>query len=153
MESMKRFGFLGLATSITISFCLFTSTHAVAQEEELVLEEITVTARKRVENLQDLGLSVSALSKADLDIRFDVDLQSLANASPNLVIDDIQQGPGSPAAISIRGIGTTDVEKNFDPTVGVVLDGVFIGVNSGMMLKAIDLESLEVLRGPQGTLF
>jgi len=153
MESMKRFGFLSLATSITISFCLFTSAHAVAQEEELVLEEITVTARKRVENLQDLGLSVSALSKADLDIRFDVDLQSLQNASPNLVIDDIQQGPGSPAAISIRGIGTTDVEKNFDPTVGVVLDGVFIGVNSGMMLKAIDLESLEVLRGPQGTLF
>ena len=91
MESMKRFGFLGLATSITISFCLFTSTHAVAQEEELVLEEITVTARKRVENLQDLGLSVSALSKADLDIRFDVDLQSLANASPNLVIDDISR--------------------------------------------------------------
>jgi iron complex outermembrane receptor protein len=121
--------------------------------EELVLEEVTVTARKRVENLQDVGLSVSALSKADLDIRFDVDLNTLQNASPNLVIDDIQQGPGSPAAMSIRGIGTTDVEKNFDPTVGVVLDGVFIGVNSGMMLKAIDLDSVEVLRGPQGTLF
>ena len=122
--------------------------------EELVLEEITVTARKRVENLQEVGLSVSALSKADLDIRFDVDLQNtLQNASPNLVIDDIQQGPGSPAAISIRGVGTTDVEKNFDPTVGVVVDGVFIGVNSGMMLKAIDLQSVEILRGPQGTLF
>jgi len=151
---MKRYSnliFLGCFTAVT---CLLTSTHALAQDsEELVLEEITVTARKRVENLQDLGLSVSALSKADLDIRFDVDLNTLQNASPNLVIDDIQQGPGSPAAMSIRGVGTTDVEKNFDPTVGVVLDGVFIGVNSGMMLKAIDLQSVEVLRGPQGTLF
>ena len=153
MESMKRFVFLSLATSITISFCLFTSSNVFAQEEELVLEEITVTARKRVENLQDVGMSVSALSAADLDIRFDADLQNLENASPNVVIDDIQQGPGSPAAISIRGVGTTDVEKNFDPTVGVVVDGVFIGVNSGMMLKAIDLQSVEILRGPQGTLF
>jgi len=154
MESMKRFSnliFLGCFAAVT---CLLTSTHTLAQDsEELVLEEITVTARKRVENLQDLGLSVSALSKADLDIRFDVDLNTLQNASPNLVIDDIQQGPGSPAAMSIRGVGTTDVEKNFDPTVGVVLDGVFIGVNSGMMLKAIDLQSVEILRGPQGTLF
>lgn len=154
MESMKRFGYFSLATSITISFFLFTPTQALAQEEEdLVLEEVTVTARKRVENLQEVGMSVSALSAADLAIRFDVDLQTLQNSSPNLVVDDIQQGPGSPAAISIRGVGTTDVEKNFDPTVGVVVDGVFIGVNSGMMLKAIDLESVEVLRGPQGTLF
>ncbi|MGA0028226.1 MAG: TonB-dependent receptor plug domain-containing protein, partial [Steroidobacteraceae bacterium] len=80
-------------------------------------------------------------------------MQTFANAAPNLVINDLQQGPGSPAAISIRGIGTTDVEKNFDPTAGVVVDGVFIGVNSGAMLKALDLEGVEILRGPQGTLF
>jgi iron complex outermembrane receptor protein len=152
MKITKRFGYLILASSLAASLLLIPS-HTFAQEEELVLEEVTVTARKRVENLQDVGLSVSALDKAALEVRFDVDLQTLQNASPNLVIDDIQQGPGSPAAMSIRGIGTTDVEKNFDPTVGVVLDGVFIGVNSGMMLKAIDLESVEVLRGPQGTLF
>lgn len=126
---------------------------AVAQSDTLVLEEIVVTARKREESLQDLGMAISALDGDDLEIRFDSDLQSLQNAAPNLIISDIQQGPGSPAAISIRGIGTTDVEKNFDPTVGVVVDGVFIGVNSGAMLKAIDLESVEILRGPQGTLF
>lgn len=154
MNNSERFAFLSLTAVIVLSSFMFVSTPVLAQDsEELVLEEVTVTARKRVENLQEVGLSVSALSKADLDIRFDVDLNTLQNASPNLVIDDIQQGPGSPAAMSIRGIGTTDVEKNFDPTVGVVLDGVFIGVNSGMMLKAIDLQSVEVLRGPQGTLF
>jgi iron complex outermembrane receptor protein len=117
------------------------------------LEEIIVTARKRSENLQDVSTSLSALSSADLGRRFDIDLQNLSNAAPNLIIDDLQQGPGSPAAISIRGVGTTDVEKNFDPTVGVVVDGVFIGVNSGAMIRTLDLERVEILRGPQGTLF
>ncbi|NIP15836.1 MAG: TonB-dependent receptor plug domain-containing protein, partial [Pseudomonadales bacterium] len=126
---------------------------ALAESDSLALEEIVVTARKREESLQEVGMALSALSAEDLKIRFDADLQTLQNASPNLIVSDIQQGPGSPAAISIRGIGTTDVEKNFDPTVGVVVDGVFIGVNSGAMLKAIDLESVEILRGPQGTLF
>lgn len=138
---------------LTPALCVVVAPAALAQSETLVLEEIVVTARKREESLQEVGMSLSALSGEDLRIRFDADLQTLQNMAPNLVVSDIQQGPGSPAAIAIRGIGTTDVEKNFDPTVGVVVDGVFIGVNSGAMLKAIDLESVEVLRGPQGTLF
>ncbi len=117
------------------------------------LEEITVTARKRAENLQDVGTSISALSVEEIQRRSDVDLQTFANVAPNVIINDLQQGPGSPAAISVRGVGTTDVEKNFDPTVGVVVDGIFIGVNSGAMIKAIDLTGMEILRGPQGTLF
>jgi iron complex outermembrane receptor protein len=117
------------------------------------LEEITVTARKREENLQDVGTSISAIGSEAIARRADVDLQTFANIAPNVIIDDLQQGPGSPAAISVRGVGTTDVEKNFDPTVGVVVDGVFIGVNSGAMIRAIDLQSMEILRGPQGTLF
>jgi iron complex outermembrane receptor protein len=139
---------LGVAAAL---FALFGADLARAQEA--ALEEIIVTARKRAENLQDVGVSVSAMAADDLELRFDVDLQTFANTAPNVVIDDIQQGPGSPAAISIRGVGTTDVEKNFDPTAGVVVDGVFIGVNSGAMFKALDLQSVEILRGPQGTLF
>ena len=125
----------------------------LAYAQQLALEEVVVTARKREENLQDVGAAVIAVSAQELARRFDKDLQDFANAAPNVIIDDLQQGPGSPAAISIRGIGTTDVEKNFDPTAGVVVDGVFIGVNSGAMVKALDLQSVEILRGPQGTLF
>ena len=125
----------------------------LAYAQQLALEEVVVTARKREENLQDVGAAVIAVSAQELGRRFDKDLQDFANAAPNVIIDDLQQGPGSPAAISIRGIGTTDVEKNFDPTAGVVVDGVFIGVNSGAMVKALDLQSVEILRGPQGTLF
>ncbi len=117
------------------------------------LEEIVVTARKRAENLQDVGLSVSALSKTEIDRSFARDIKDLAFISPNTIIDDTSQGPGGNAAIYIRGIGVADVEKNFEPAVGVTVDGLFIGANSGAILRSIDLESVEVLRGPQGTLF
>lgn len=73
--------------------------------------------------------------------------------SPNLVIDDTSQGPGGNGALYLRGIGVADVEKNFDPAVGVVIDGLYIGANSGALLRSIDLVRAEVLRGPQGTLF
>jgi len=125
------------------------------QEDEVVLglEEIVVTARKREESLQDQGSSVSAIGPTELGRRFDLDLQTFANAAPNVIIDDLNEGPGNQASISIRGIGVSDLEKSFDPAVGVVIDGVFIGSNAAAMIKALDLQSMEILRGPQGTLF
>ena len=118
-----------------------------------VLEETVVTARKRSENLQDVGLAVSAMTQTEIERTFSRDLLDLASISPNLIIDDTAQGPGGVAAIFIRGIGVADVEKNFDPAVAVVADGIFIGANAGSLLRSIDLASVEVLRGPQGTLF
>lgn len=117
------------------------------------LEEIVVTARKRTERLQDVAASVSALSSAELDRRFDSDVRDFASASPNVVIDDTQQGPGGVAAVYIRGIGVADVEKSVDPAVGVVYDDIYLGQSSGSLLRAIDINRVEVLRGPQGTLF
>ena len=151
---MKNF----LIYLIILPIIIFTNNKVYSQQEDIQnfsseLDEIVVTARKREENIQDTALSVSALSARDIDNRVPNDIRDLAADSPNLIIDDLQQGPGSPTAIFIRGIGVSDVEKNFDPTTGVVLDGVFIGANSGAMLKTIDLESVEILRGPQGTLF
>ena len=151
---MKNF----LTYLIILPIVLFINNNVYSQQEDIQnfsteLDEIVVTARKREENIQDTALSVSALSARDINNRVPSDIRDLAADSPNLIIDDLQQGPGSPTAIFIRGIGVSDVEKNFDPTTGVVLDGVFIGANSGAMLKTIDLESVEILRGPQGTLF
>ena len=120
---------------------------------EGALEEIVVTARKREENLQDLALSVSALSQAEIEANFATDVRDLIYMSPNTVVDDTNQGPGGVAAAYIRGIGVSEVEKNFDPAVGVVVDGVFLGTMSGSLTRAIDIERIEVARGPQGTLF
>jgi iron complex outermembrane receptor protein len=117
------------------------------------LEDIVVTARKRVENLQDVATSVSAISAGELATRFDSDVRDFANAAPNVLIDDTQQGPGGVASATIRGIGVADVEKAIDPTVGIVLDDIYFGTSSGGLVKAIDIDRVEVLRGPQGTLF
>lgn len=126
---------------------------AMAQDEGMALEEVVVTARKRKEDLQDVGLSVSAMTGTEIDRTFARDIKDLAYISPNLILDDTSQGPGGNAAIFIRGIGVADVEKNFEPAVGVQVDNLFIGANSGAILRSIDLASVEVLRGPQGTLF
>ena len=104
---------LVLAVSIG-SGVAFTAPLAIAQGAG-VLEEILVTARKREENLQNVGLAVSALSKTEIERTFARDLTDLAFMSPNLIIDDTAQGPGGVAAIFIRGIGAADVEKSFDP--------------------------------------
>lgn len=144
-----------LKVSLAIAAVIGGTTPAMILHaaESLTLEEVVVTARKRSESLQDVGFSVSALTQSEIEGQFARDITDLAGISPNIVIDDTGQGPGGVAAIFIRGIGVADVEKNFDPAVGVVVDGMFIGSNAGSLLRSLDLASMEVLRGPQGTLF
>src|SRR5439155_24561567 len=76
----------------------------------------------------------------------------LQGAVPNLLITTQSTGANA-TNLSIRGLSFADVEKSFDPTVGVVIDGVFIGTSTGQLLDDFDLAKIEVLRGPQGTLF
>ena len=142
-----------LALAIAVAATSFPSAVSAVEGISNTLEETVVTARKREESLQDVGLAVSALTQAEIANSFARDLGDLAFMSPNLIIDDTAQGPGGVAAIFIRGIGAADVEKNFDPAVGVVVDGIFLGANAGSILRSVDLASVEVLRGPQGTLF
>tara|TARA_R110001592_G_scaffold363372_2_gene686180 strand:- start:42949 stop:45201 length:2253 start_codon:yes stop_codon:yes gene_type:complete len=142
-----------LALAMAVAATSFPSAVSAIEGISNALEEIVVTARKREESLQDVGLAVSALSETEIDRTFARDLSDLAFMSPNLIIDDTAQGPGGVAAIFIRGVGAADVEKNFDPAVGVVVDGIFLGANAGSILRSIDLSGVEVLRGPQGTLF
>ncbi|WP_298287777.1 TonB-dependent receptor [Novosphingobium sp.] len=148
---------LRLVIAASTSVVALAASQVQAQEADAEpsagLEAIVVTARKRVENLQDVSSSISALGATDLAKRFDSDVRDFANASPNVLIDDTQQGPGGVAAIYIRGIGVADVEKSVDPAVGVVIDDIYLGQSSGSLLKAIDVDRVEVLRGPQGTLF
>lgn len=140
---------VAIAAAIGATPQLSTSVFA----QDMMLEEVVVSARKRAEDLQDVGISVSALTGTEIDRTFARDIRDLAFISPNLIFDDTSQGPGGNAALYIRGVGVADVEKNFDPAVGVEIDGLFIGANSGAILRSIDLASVEVLRGPQGTLF
>jgi iron complex outermembrane receptor protein len=116
------------------------------------LDEIVVTARKREESLQDVPEAVSAFTVEQIESAYAQNTRDLEGIAPNLIIDRVQATPGG-AAVSIRGLSFQDVEKSFDPAVGVVVDGVYLGTNTGAFLQIFDIERIEVLRGPQGTLF
>ncbi|WP_373487126.1 TonB-dependent receptor [Blastomonas sp.] len=146
-----------LSTSVLALGLAMTATPVAAQEQasevqETGLRTIVVTAQRREESLQEVPVAVSALDAEALSQGAIDDLRDFAGRVPGLVVDPVNAGP-SAAAISIRGISFEDIEKSFDPAVGVVVDGVFIGTNTGQLLDAFDLESIEILRGPQGTLF
>ncbi|MFW2851843.1 TonB-dependent receptor [Sphingomonas sp. TX0543] len=114
--------------------------------------DVIVTARQRSETLATTPLSVSAISPTQLENTNALTIQDVSGSIPNLVIQQVGAG-ASAAAIAIRGVVFADIEKSFDPAVGVLVDGVFIGTNTGQLLDFFDIGSLEVLRGPQGTLF
>ncbi len=140
--------------SLAISFfvCAFSTNSAYAQRQiSSTIDEIVVTAQKREENLQDVPSSVSAMDANTLEKTFARDLMDVAGVSPNLIIDPIL-GNGT-AAISIRGIQMNDVEKSFDPAVAVYQDGIYLATATAALLNTWDAERIEVLRGPQGTMF
>jgi iron complex outermembrane receptor protein len=119
------------------------------------LEEVIVTSRKRAESLQDTPISVTALTADDLQARMIGRVSDIAAATPNLVFDTSSpiSGTSASASIFIRGIGQTDFLLTTDPGVGVYLDDVYIARSIGSVLDLVDIERIEVLRGPQGTLF
>lgn len=113
---------------------------------------IIVTARRRSETLQSTPVAITAVNTGMLEAKAAVNIGDLQGAAPGLLIT--QQNSGAQAAnISIRGLTYADIEKSQTPTVGVLVDGVVIGTNTGQLQDAFDVAQIEVLRGPQGTLF
>lgn len=113
---------------------------------------IIVTARRRSESLETTPVAITAITGSMLENKGSANIGDLSGAAPGLLIT--QQNSGAQAAnLSIRGLTYADVEKSQTPTVGVVVDGVTIGTNTGQLQDAFDIAQIEVLRGPQGTLF
>lgn len=121
---------------------------------ERVLGTITVTATKKadVENVQDVPVAMTAFNSDTLEALQVRDIQSLSYSAPNVQLEDIGTAKGT-ANFSIRGLGINSSIPSIDPTVGVFVDGVYLGINNGVVLDLFDLDSVEVLRGPQGLLF
>ena len=122
--------------------------------ERLSGDVITVTGTKKkdAENVQDVPLSVSAFNEDTLEALKVRTLQDLSFNAPNVSLDDIGTARGS-ANFSIRGLGINSSIPSIDATVGVFVDGVYMGVTSGLVFDVFDVGSVEVLRGPQGILF
>lgn len=136
-------------TSTTID-----SSEPKALSKTAILEEVVTTARKReeAEIAQDIAGAISVLGREQLDERHIKDLEDLSYALPNVALDGIGTGKGI-ANFSIRGMGVAGSIPSIDPTVGVFVNGVYLGINYGVIADMTDIEAVEVLRGPQGLLF
>jgi len=123
-----------------------------AAAQSSMLEEVVVTAQKKEETLQDAPIAITALTAStieDLDIANVVDLAGMA---PNVHIINTPSN-NTAATIAIRGGSTTNPAITWEPTVGMYLDGVYLGKGQGSIFDVVDLERVEILRGPQGTLY
>jgi iron complex outermembrane recepter protein len=128
---------------------------ALAQGSGFAIEEIIVTSRKRVESLQDTPVAVSAFTQRELELRQISSTDQLGEVTPNLTFDAFAPSSGSNASsqIFIRGIGQTDFTAVTDPGVGLYVDGVYYARSIGGATSFLEMERVEVLKGPQGTLF
>ncbi|MBP9217407.1 MAG: TonB-dependent receptor [Sterolibacterium sp.] len=127
-------------------------SNAVLAADE-TLEEVVVTAQKRTERLQDVPLSVTAISGSQLENRGILGAANLNALAPNVSVKAAQPGSSLTAAVTIRGVGSGQPGIWSDGAVALYLDGIYIGKTQGGLLDMLDLERVEVLRGPQGTLF
>lgn len=126
-------------------------TQASASAADQVAE-IIVTAQRREQNLQDVPASVTAFDSASLAAQSVLNLTDLNSKVPNVVLAPVGAYPYA-SAFFIRGLGFADVESTFEPSVGVEMNGVYLARNSGALQDFFDIESVEILRGPQGTLY
>ncbi|HEY5680705.1 MAG TPA: TonB-dependent receptor [Pseudomonadales bacterium] len=129
-----------------------TPGFVVAEERTAAIEEIFVTARKREEPLQQTPVAVTALTGESLERVFATDITDLHVRAPNVIVSDIS-GFSSSAAVFIRGIGNADIDSTVDPPVAIFIDGIYIPRPANNSLDLFDVEQIEILRGPQGTLF
>jgi iron complex outermembrane recepter protein len=145
------------ATAISaMSFAL--PAHAqdeAAETSEGAIQEIVVTARRREENLQDTPISITALTGDDLAATGAKDASDIGRMAPNVTFLTSTNSGGTSAfaGVFIRGVGQDDFLPTADPGVGIYLDEVYLGRASGGALRLNDVSSIQVLRGPQGTLF
>ncbi len=147
---MKRF--LVSAIALTVAAAGQAQTEAIEEAEEVVaLEEVIVTANRREENLQEVAISVAAFTDEFFKNSGTKELTQLDQYTPNLKISPVTDSRST--SIRIRGIGSIGTNAGIDPSVGVFIDGVYQG-RAGMSVgDLMDIQRVEVLRGPQGTLY
>ncbi len=154
--TISRVSLLYLAIAINT---LATASHAKAEDVDdirmqLSLEEIIiVAAQKREQSIIDVPIAITALSGAMLEQTGVVTTQDLAGLAPGLTIPNESPSGASNGFVFMRGIGTDNTQYTLDPAVGIYIDGVYFARAYGTIFDLFDVERVEVLRGPQGTLY
>ena len=146
----------GIIQALALTTCVGLSATANAQEtnserEKNLIEQITVTSQKRVESLNEVPVAVSVLREDQINAAFANNIESLQALVPSV---SFRKGNTTrTSAITVRGIGTISFSVAAEPSVSTVVDGVVMGRSGQAFVDLYDLERIEVLRGPQGTLF
>ena len=144
---------LGLAlTAPRVSAAEQAKTSSDQAQSAGLLPEITVTAEFRQENVQSTPIAITAVNAAMMEQRGQTSIYQLANQAPNVTLRPQPQNGGAGLIAFIRGVGQTDFNYALDPGVGVYIDDVYIPTLSSSLLELMDLNRVEILRGPQGTL-
>jgi len=150
----KSFGKHNKHGGVALMLASLVCADVAYAQESLALEEIVVTARKKAESLQSVPITVSAFTEQGLENRGIDNSADIGNFVSNVQFDTSSSFAGtSTFQAFIRGIGQTDFAINTDPGVGVYVDGVYYARAAGAVLELLDVERVEVLKGPQGTLF
>jgi iron complex outermembrane receptor protein len=143
--------------TMRVALAMAATSAAFAQESPPAstgteVDEIVVTARRREERLVDVPIAVSAYSASQLEQRGAPDITALQQTTPNLTLQ-VARGSNSTLIAFIRGVGQQDPLWGFEPGVGLYVDDVYIARPQGAVLDIYDIERIEILRGPQGTLY
>ncbi|WP_419148429.1 TonB-dependent receptor [Pseudoalteromonas 'SMAR'] len=153
---LPRLGLSAISAAV-LAAVTFPSTavaeQADAKQEKQVFEKIEVTARKRTESLFETPTAITSIGAGDIDKANISNLDDIGKFVPNLNITRYGVGNAAHASVFIRGIGLQDHVITTDPGVGVYVDGVYLGRQMGSNLSLPNVERVEVLRGPQGTLY
>lgn len=151
MKSVKCSAKKTSLTLASLGMALLPAAVVQAQGNALALEEVIVTATKRESNLQDVAVAVTALGEALIRDARITTAEDLTFLVPSL---NLQKGGNARStSFSIRGIGTQSFSSAVEPSVSTMLDGVVLGRSAQAFMQLLDIERVEVLRGPQGTLF
>ncbi len=142
------------ATTMIVSSLMLAPALAHAQGDNAV-EEVVVTAQKTAQNVQNVPIAITAVTAKALAQKGINDVAQLSNIAPNVTLDAGTPFSGSDTVLSayIRGIGQDDFAFNLDPGVGVYVDGVYLARSVGANTNMLDVDRVEILKGPQGTLF
>src|SRR5882672_5012412 len=134
---------------------LFATCGVLQAATSDVVEEIVVTAQKREQSVQDVPIAITAFTAETLQSKGVADIGALTRLAPNVNLDTGApfSGDTSVLSASIRGIGQDDFAFNLDPGVGVYVDGVYLARTIGANQSLMDIDRIEILKGPQGTLF
>ena len=156
MRRLNKFAVSALTTTIlatmTIAPAFAQDAEADAEAEEVDPNAIIVTATRRAQNVQDVPLAVTAVSPEQLERQGVVNVSQLSQVSPSFSSSNAQIASGS-VVLRIRGVGTTSNNIGFESAVGIFIDGAYQSRPGVALGEFVDVERVEVLRGPQGTLF